>query len=152
MHDQAGRPNLWIPAFERYYVRYSTSFLKVSVPNLNLRSNSIVHFPSGTSRQSSRRNQILRNFIPRKNRALKLLRMSWKLDLQLRRVTMGNHLDLHDDPAISSHRGFDRNFVAILIFCLCHIEYGEDRRDNNEDCSIDKVTSGTDSLHIAKHK
>jgi hypothetical protein len=34
--------------------------------------------------------------------------------------------DLHDNPAIGNHPGLDRDFVAILIFCFCYIEYGED--------------------------
>jgi hypothetical protein len=34
--------------------------------------------------------------------------------------------DLHDNPAIDNHRVLDRDFVAILIFCFCYIEYGED--------------------------
>jgi hypothetical protein len=43
------------------------------------------------SRQSIRRNQILRNFISRKNRTLKLLRVSEKSDFQLQEMVMGNN-------------------------------------------------------------
>jgi hypothetical protein len=41
--------------------------------------------------------------------------------------------------------------MAILVFCFRHIEYGEDRRDYDENCSINKVTPRTDSLADAKY-
>ena len=63
-----------------------------------------------------------------------------------------NPADLHDEPALTGYHNLDRNFVAILIFCFRHIEDGEDRRDNDEDCSIDEVTSWTDPLSNAKHQ
>ncbi len=60
--------------------------------------------------------------------------------------------DLHDGSALTGYRDLDRNFAAILVFGFRHIEYGEDRRGDNEDCSIDKVTSRTDPLPNPKHK
>ena len=60
--------------------------------------------------------------------------------------------DSHDDPPSSSHRGLDGNFMAILIFFFRHIEYGEDRRGENENNGINKVTSRTDSLADAKYQ
>ena len=33
--------------------------------------------------------------------------------------------DLHDDPTPDGHPRFDRDIVAVLIFCLHHIEYRE---------------------------
>jgi hypothetical protein len=59
--------------------------------------------------------------------------------------------DLHDEPALTGYHDLDRNFVAILVFCFRHIEYGEDRRGNDEDCSIDEVTSWTDPFANPKH-
>ena len=59
---------------------------------------------------------------------------------------MGNNLALHDEPVVSDHLVLDRDFVAILISCFRHFEYGEDRRGNNENCVIDKVTSRTNPL------
>jgi hypothetical protein len=59
--------------------------------------------------------------------------------------------DSHDDPTSSSHRGFDGDFMAILIFCFRHSEYGEDRRGDDENRSINKVTSRTDSLADAEY-
>jgi len=58
--------------------------------------------------------------------------------------------DSHDEPPSSSHRRLDGDFTAILVFCFRHVEYGEDRRGENENCSINKVTSSTDSLADAK--
>ena len=49
--------------------------------------------------------------------------------------------DSHGDPPSSSHRGLDGDFMTILVFCFCHVEYREDRRGENENCSINKVTS-----------
>ena len=60
--------------------------------------------------------------------------------------------DSHDDPPSSSHRSLDRDFIAILVFCFRHIEHGKDGRDDNENRSIDKVTSRTDSLADAKYQ
>ena len=61
--------------------------------------------------------------------------------------------DSHDSPPSRSrsHRGLDGDFMAILVFCSRHIEYGEDWRGENENCSINKVTSRTDSLADAKY-
>ena len=64
---------------------------------------------------------------------------------------MGDNLDLHDHPAVTDRLGFDGDFVAILISCFRHFEYGEDRRGNDENCVIDKVTSRTDPLPHAKY-
>jgi hypothetical protein len=57
-----------------------------------------------------------------------------------------NAADLHDEYALTRYHGLDRDFVAILIFCFRHVEYGDHRRGNDEDCGIDKVTSRTDPL------
>ena len=62
---------------------------------------------------------------------------------------MGTNPGLHDDPAVADHLGLDRDFVAILISCFRHFEYGEDRRGNNKNCIIDKVTSRTNPLSNA---
>jgi hypothetical protein len=53
-----------------------------------------------TSRQSMCRlgNQILRNFISRKNRTLELFRVSEKYDPQLQEIVWGDNPDLHDGP------------------------------------------------------
>ena len=66
-------------------------------------------------------------------------------------MVVENPAHLHDESALTGYHGLDRNFVAVLIFCFRHIEYGEDRRGNNEDCSIDEVTSRTDPLANPKH-
>jgi hypothetical protein len=63
-----------------------------------------------------------------------------------------NPADLHDESALTRYDDLDRNFVAILVFCFRHIEYGEDRRGKNEDCRIDEVTSRTDPLANPKHQ
>jgi hypothetical protein len=106
------------------------------------------------SRQRIRRNQILRNLIPWKNGTFKIL---WttveKSDSQLsknKRYDFGQ--DSHDDPPSSSHRSLDGDFIPILVFCFRHIEHGKDGRDDNENCSINKVTSRTDSLADAKYQ
>ena len=63
---------------------------------------------------------------------------------------MGDNRDLHEELAFISHPALDRNFVAVLVFCFRHIEYGEHRRGNNENRGIDKVTSRTEPLANAK--
>jgi hypothetical protein len=45
---------------------------------------------------------------------------------QLQEAVEVENPDLHDEPVFNSYRGLDRNFVAVLIFCFRHIEYGED--------------------------
>jgi hypothetical protein len=94
--------------------------------------------------RSIRRNQVLSDIISWKNRAFKPLWVTKNLT-QLQ-VVMGTNPGLHDDPAVADHLGLDRDFVAILISCFRHFEHGEDRRGNNKNCIIDKVTSRTNPL------
>ncbi len=63
---------------------------------------------------------------------------------------MSEDLDLHNDSAMIRNRGPYRDFVIVLIFCLGHVECGEDRRGDNEDYSIGKVTPRTDPLASTK--
>ena len=53
--------------------------------------------------------------------------------------------NLLNDSTSTSHRDLHRDFVA-LISCFRDIEHREYRRGNDEECRVDKVTSGTDPL------
>jgi hypothetical protein len=69
---------------------------------------------------------------------------------QPQEAVMGDNPDSHEKLAFIRYRALDRNFVSVLVFCFRHIEYGEDRRGNNENRGIDKVTSRTEPLANAK--
>ena len=64
---------------------------------------------------------------------------------------MGQNPDSHDDLAFRRYRDFDRDFVTIFVFCFRDIKHREDRRRNDENRSVDKVTSRTDPLANPKH-
>ena len=64
--------------------------------------------------------------IEHSNFAVGLENRSLSFSFKARSSSCAINSDLRDKPAIGSHRGLDRDFVAIPIFCLCYVEYGED--------------------------
>jgi len=65
---------------------------------------------------------------------------------------MAENLDLHDQPAFSRYGLLDADLITALVYCFPHIEYRQDGRSNNENCSLGMVTSGTDPLANTKRQ